>query len=361
VSEQAEPARLVGPVLVVGSGLVGASIGLSLRRAGVDVHLEDVDNRSLRVAESVGAGTAQPPAAQPSLVVVAVPPNHLGEVVVAALGRWPAAVVTDVGSIKVRPLAEVSSAAPDQVARYVGSHPMAGSERSGPIAATAELFDGRAWAVTPHERADPAAVETIESLVSTCRAVLVPMSPAEHDAAVARISHLPHLLAVLAAARLTDAPRAQMSLAGQGLRDVTRVAAGDPLLWQQILSSNALSVAELLQEVRDDLDLLIRELTDTTPELAPLLARGVEGTRAIPGKHGGPLRREATVFVVVPDRPGELARLFADAGDAGINIEDVRIDHDPGRPAGLVEISVADGAAEDLVVALGDRGWVAHR
>ncbi|HET7327555.1 MAG TPA: prephenate dehydrogenase [Nocardioidaceae bacterium] len=355
------PDGLPGPVVVVGAGLIGASIGLALRRAGVAVHLEDHDRGSLRLAESLGAGSAAPPPGDPVLVLVAVPPDHIAGVVVEALRRWRGAAVSDVGSVKVRPLAEVSAAAPDEVRRYVGSHPMAGSERSGPLAASSALFDGRAWATCAAPGADSAAVELVERLVATCRAVLVRMSPAEHDAAVARISHLPHVLSALAAARLVDAPSVHLTLAGQGLRDVTRVAAGDPGLWQQILGANAGSVAALLREVRDDIDRLVLELRTAEPRLLPLLRRGVEGTRTIPGKHGGPVRTEAPVFVVVPDRPGELARLFADAGDAGINIEDVRIDHDPGRPAGLVEISVTDGAAEDLVVALGDRGWVAHR
>jgi prephenate dehydrogenase len=238
---------------------------------------------------------------------------------------------------------------------------MAGSERSGAAAASAELFDGRAWAVTPHADADPEAVAAVDWLVRRCEAVLVHMGPHEHDEAVARTSHVPHVLAVLAAARLVDAPGAHLQLAGQGLRDVTRIAAGDPGLWQQILTANAASVGTLLREVRSDLDDLIAALTVHQPSVEPLLARGVRGTLAIPGKHGGPVRSETSVFVVVPDQPGELARLFADTGEAGINIEDVHIDHDPGRAAGLVEISVQNGAANALALALTERGWVAHR
>jgi prephenate dehydrogenase len=350
-----------GPVLVIGSGLVGTSVGLALRRCGVDVHLEDLDRTALRIAESIDAGSSAPPPTEPALVVVAVPPAQLGAVIVDALRRWPGAVVTDVGSIKVGPLDQVRAAAAADAHRYVGSHPMAGSERSGPVAATAELFDGRAWAVTAHPDADAAAVGQVEAMVLACGAVLVPMTPSEHDTAVARISHLPHVLSALAAARLLDAPETHLLLAGQGLRDVTRVAGGDPALWQQILEANAPAVAALLREVRKDLDRLVEELTADRPHLVPLLARGVEGTRVIPGKHGGPVRNVAPVFVVIPDRPGQLARLFADAGDAGVNIEDVRIDHDPGRPAGLVEISVTEASADKLVFALGERGWVAHR
>src|SRR5699024_2796743 len=155
------------------------------------------------------------------------PPDHLGARVAQAL-RETDAVVTDVGSIKSRPLATVRELVPEQVGRYVGSHPMAGSERSGPLAGSASLFEGRPWAVAAHEGADPEAVALVEELVRLCGAVALRLSPAEHDAAVARTSHLPHLMSALTAARLLDAPPEHLQLSGQGVRDVTRIAAGDP-------------------------------------------------------------------------------------------------------------------------------------
>jgi len=118
----------------------------------------------------------------------------------------------------------------------------------------------------------------------------------------------------------------------------------------------------LLGEVRDQLDALIVAVSKgQQAELTQILAQGVAGTQAIPGKHGGPMRATASVFVSVPDRAGELARLFADAGSSGVNIEDVRIDHDPGRPTGLVELVVADDSSEHLLASLESRGWVTHR
>src|SRR4029079_7560014 len=137
--------------------------------------------------------------------VVAVPPDLLGEQVAAAL-RDTDAVVTDVGSVKTAPLGVVRALARAPVGRYVGSHPMAGSERSGPFAASASLFDGRPWAVTPHDSAAPASIEAVTELARVSGAPPVTFSPEEHDQAVARTSHLPHLLAALVAGRLTDAP-----------------------------------------------------------------------------------------------------------------------------------------------------------
>ncbi|MBB6625715.1 prephenate dehydrogenase [Nocardioides sp. KIGAM211] len=350
---------LVGPVEVVGAGLLGTSIGLACRRAGLEVLLSDLSAENVRTASGLGAGRARRADDVPQLVVVAVPPDHLGAEIARALAASDA-VVTDVGSIKTEPLRAVAHE--PGVERYVGSHPMAGSERSGPLAGSAALFDGRPWAVTPHRGSTPGAVRLVEELAVLCGAVPVTLTPDEHDLAVARTSHLPHLVAVLMAGRLADAPPEHLALSGQGVRDVTRVAGGDPALWEQIVTGNADAVLGLLGEVRGQLDVLIDAVASGTRDrLGELLALGVAGTRAIPGKHGGPTRPMRSVFVSVPDHPGELARLFADAGASGTNIEDVHIDHDPGRPVGLVELLVEEDGAEQLLGSLESRGWVTHR
>ena len=352
---------LRGPVHVIGTGLLGTSVGLATRAAGLEVWLSDANPEHLRTAVSLGAGVPRPAAGVPELVVVAVPPLHIAEVVLDALGSG--AVVTDIGSIKALPLEQVSDQAEESdLARYVGSHPMAGSERSGPLAASAALFDGRPWAVTPHVHADPGAVALVEALVAVCGATPVRLSPVEHDLAVARTSHLPHLLAVLAAAQLTDAVPEHLSLSGQGVRDVTRVAAGDPELYGQIIRANSATVRDLLRDVRRQLDELIEAVDGASPDdLVEILGRGVAGTQVIPGKHGGPSLVTGEVYVLVPDHPGELARLFADVGEIGVNVEDLHIDHDPGRPAGLVELVVEAGTAERLREALEARNWTVHR
>ncbi len=350
---------LVGPVEIVGTGLIGTSIGLACRRAGLEVLLTDASEDHLRTASGLGAGRPKAEGDVAQLVVVAVPPDHLAEEITRALTAGEA-VVTDVGSVKSAPLAAVAGL--PGVERYVGGHPMAGSERSGPLAASGALFDGRPWAITPDDGADPASVALVEALAELCGAVPVRLSPDEHDRAVARTSHLPHLLAALAAGALADAPAEHLALSGQGVRDVTRIAAGDPVLYGQIVAANASAVGELLSELRDRLDGAIAALgAGDRGALEALLRLGADGTRAIPGKHGGPVRPTGAVYVAVPDHPGELARLFADAGEIGVNIEDVRIDHDPGRPVGLVELTVEEGLAEHLLASLESRGWVTHR
>jgi prephenate dehydrogenase len=352
---------LTGPVHVVGTGLLGTSVGLAATQAGLEVWLTDINHEHVRTASGLGAGTVAPPEGAAQLTVVAVPPDHIAESVVEALERG--GVVTDVGSVKSLPLEHIADHADeDLLTCYVGSHPMAGSERSGPLAATAALFDGRPWAITPHIHSSPDAIALVEALARLCRAEPVRLSPVEHDRAVARTSHLPHLLAVLTAGQLAEAQPEHLSLSGQGVRDVTRIAAGDPDMWTQILRANHAAVSDILRDVQDDLARLVEVLAADDPDsLGEILTRGVTGTRAIPGKHGGPALATASVFVSVPDHPGELARLFADVGEIGVNIEDLYIDHDPGRPVGLVELVVQDTAAESLRGSLETREWLTHR
>jgi prephenate dehydrogenase len=349
------------PTLVVGAGLIGASVGMALRRAGVEVYVDDADTAVAHVAASRGAGVEGRPADPPALVVVATPPDELSTEIASAMAAFPHAVVTDVGSVKGRALAELASYGID-LSRYVGGHPMAGSERSGPLAAAADLFDGRTWAVVRRPECTEEALGVVEALARACGAAVVHLSTDEHDMAVARISHLPHVLAALTAGQLRSAPPAHLALSGQGVRDVTRVAAGDPALWRQIVTANADALRGLLLQVRSELDDLLDSLgSGEGGRVEELLAAGVAGTAAIPGKHGGPAQALEPVTVAIPDEPGALARLFGDVGAAGVNIEDLRIDHDPGRAYGHVEILVAAQAAEGLVTALSERGWAAHR
>ncbi|GAC1380726.1 MAG: prephenate dehydrogenase [Marmoricola sp.] len=358
------PEVLTGPVEVLGAGLLGTSIALALRKAGIEVWLSDINSEHVRTASGLGAGIPRPQHQRPQLVVVAVPPAHLAASIVEALDDG--AYVTDVGSVKAGPLDAVADQVEERaLARYVGGHPMAGNERSGPLAASAALFEGRPWAITQHVLAEPKAVALVEELVEVCGALPVRMSPVEHDHAVARTSHLPHVLAVLAAGQLTDAEPTHLVLSGQGVRDITRVAAGDPDLYSQILFANAPVITEVLAEVRDQLDRTIGALRspdgDGEEVLEEILMRGNTGRGSLLSKHGAPLIEAGSLFVAVPDVPGELARLFRDVGEIGVNIEDLRIEHDPARPVGLLELTIAAAAIGGLADALNARGWTTHR
>jgi prephenate dehydrogenase len=355
--------ELRGPVRIVGSGLIGTSIGLALVRFGVVVELVDADPDNALMAERIGAGSRLVEL-EPQLVVVAVPPDHVGAVVAEQLEQTTA-VVTDAASVKSKPLADAAELTGD-LSRYVGSHPMAGSERSGPLAGRADLFDGATWAITPHKDSDPEAVELIRRLAEACGARTVELSVQDHDLAVARVSHLPHLMSALAAGSLVDAPSAHLELSGQGVRDVTRIAGGDPGLWTQIVSANSKALTGLLEQIRGELDRVLVALSkedaaDAGDELTSILNHGVSGAVRVPGKHGAPHANHVTVLVTIPDRPGQLAKLFADAAASGANVEDLRIDHNPGRPAGEVELAVKPASADQLVRVLTERGWAVHR
>ncbi|MEP6631325.1 MAG: prephenate dehydrogenase, partial [Lapillicoccus sp.] len=335
-------------VRVVGTGLIGTSLGIALSRNGFTVTLSDPSPTAERLARDLGAGTiATDGDRAPDLVVVAAPPDVAAAAVLDALVRWPDAVVTDVASVKGTVLEAVRSGGGD-LGRYVGSHPMAGRERSGAGAARADLFDGRAWVVVPTERSRPESVELVRRVATAAGSVVTVMGADEHDAAVAVVSHVPQLAASLVAARLRDASDPAVALAGQGLRDVTRIAASDPRLWTQILAGNAAAVRTVLLALRTDLDEVITALDGLSAGdgrgalevVHRTVGNGNIGYARIPGKHGAAPTSYATVVVVVPDRPGALGQLFTDMGEAGVNLEDLHLEHGLGQPFGLAEVSV---------------------
>jgi prephenate dehydrogenase len=345
--------------VIIGAGLVGASVGCALTAAGWTVHLVDAKASHARVAAELGAGTADPAEpGQVGLVIAAVPPRVLPGVITQALRTYPDAVVTDVGSVKAGVLNTLWDTEPE-LARYVGSHPMAGSQHSGPMTARADLFVDRTWVITPHRRTRPEAVEVVQRLVAACRARPVIMDVDDHDAAVARVSHLPHLMSVLTAGRLNEIPDEDLLLAGQGLRDVTRIAGSDPGLWEQILGSNSGAVLAELRQVHDQLQVLIKALEQpSTEDLRSVLSSGVTGTRRIPGKHGRAAVTYSRVVVQIPDEPGALGRLFALVGEAGVNVEDIAIEHDQVREIGYLSLSVDPDNEADLVAAITANGWI---
>ena len=352
--------RLRGPVRVVGAGLLGASIGLALREKGVDVVLDDVSPAALALAVDYGAG--RPPAAgdAPELVVVAVPPDVVAAVVERELADHPDAVVTDVASVKSGPLETLRASGAD-IGRYIGSHPMAGRERSGPTAARADLFVGRPWVVAGHDAITYHRAAVVEDLALDVGATVVPMDPASHDLAVAYVSHAPQLVSTLMAARLRDAPDGSLDLAGGGVRDVTRIAASDPGLWVQIIAANAGHIRPVLADLRDDLDRVLDALdaphrAGAPRALAETMAAGNRGVERLPGKHGT-TKRFAQVVVLVDDTPGQIAALLTFIGEIGINLEDMRLEHSPGAPIGIVEVSVVPEQEQRLVEELEGRGW----
>ncbi|MEJ2579329.1 MAG: prephenate dehydrogenase, partial [Kineosporiaceae bacterium] len=307
----------LGAVRVVGTGLLGTSVGLGLVTSGVRVWLADPSPTSLALARDLGAGEPDPGTGEPDLIVVAAPPDVTAAVVAEELRAHPGATVTDVASVKSGPLRELTRFGAD-LSRYVGGHPMAGRDRSGPVAARGDLFLGRPWVVCPGPGAGAGRVEAVQRLALALGAVPAPMGAEEHDAAVALVSHVPQIAASLVAARLRQAGDSAVALSGQGLRDVTRIAGSDPMLWSQILSANAGPVVQVLRQLRDDLDGVVTALAALDAEepeapaegaraaVARAVADGNAGRARIPGKHGGAPTSYTVLTVLVPDRPGAL-------------------------------------------------------
>ncbi|MFD3525413.1 prephenate dehydrogenase [Streptomyces sp. NPDC058653] len=357
--------------LVIGTGLIGTSAALTLAGRGVAVHLVDHDPARARTAASLGAGTEEPPTGPVDLAIVAVPPAHTASTLAAAMRAGSARGYLDVASVKGGPRRELEALGLD-LAAYIGTHPMAGKESSGPLAATADLFEGRPWVLTPTPATDTEVLNLALELVALCRAVPVVMDAEAHDRAVALVSHTPQLISSMVAARLQDADETAVRLCGQGIRDVTRIAASDPRMWVEILTANPGPVADVLAGVAADLDETVEALRALqssdeakrrggTEGIEDVLRRGNAGRVRVPGKHGAAPTAYDTVAVLISDRPGELARIFADAGSAGVNVEDVRIEHATGQEAGLVQLMVEPAAAPVLSAALRERGWSIRR
>jgi prephenate dehydrogenase len=351
------------PVLVIGSGLIGTSVALALRRVGIDVLVSDVDPACVRTAVDLGAGRPLAPDDVPAVVVVAVPPSHAGAVLADASRRWPEATLTDVASVKGSVLGEAVAAGADP-RRLVGGHPMAGREVSGAAGALANLFDDRLWVVTPLPESGVEHVRRVHRLITISGAMPVEMSMHEHDSAVALVSHTPQVVSSALAAQLIESDEDAVRIAGQGLRDMTRIAASNVRMWSDILAANAGPVAQVLDQVAARLQRTAAALRAVdagddaaVDEVTAVLSGGVAGQSRIPGKHGAAPSAYREVLVQIADRPGELGRLFSVAAEADVNLEDVRIEHVMGRPSGLVGLSVRPDAGEELVGVLRERGF----
>lgn len=356
------------PVLIVGTGLLGTSIGLGLRAAGVEVLLTDPSPSAQAVAEDIGAGRSLTADHQPGTVIVAAPPDVTGDEIINALQRWSEAVVLDVASVKTAIANHLAEAISDgritsqDARRYIGTHPMAGRERSGPVAARGELFTAAPWVLCKTPATPQYVIDVASDVARLLGATIYHMSAEEHDAAVAQISHLPQIAASLLASRLQDTSAQALQLAGNGLRDTTRIAASDASLWVQILTANADQILPELYGMKADLDRLINTLnapyaTGSRLDVAQLMDEGNRGQARIPGKHGGPAQSFALVTVLIDDTPGAMVSALQAVAEAGVNVEDLRMEHSSGYQVGMLEISVVPGHKKHLVASLTALGW----
>jgi prephenate dehydrogenase len=354
---------------IVGTGLLGASVGLAARAAGVaEVVGADNDRRELRDALALEAITSRARSVEEAaegadLIVAATPVRALAGVLVRAHTANPEAVLTDVGSTKLHLLAELQRSSTN-LRRVIPGHPMAGSEERGAKAARADLFHGAAWVLTPAPHVDHQALRRLTSFVRDLGGRPLMLDPELHDQVAAFASHLPQLAAtaLMGAVAQVESPAALRRLVASGFRDTTRVAASDPDLWVDICTTNGPSIVAALDVLTGRLELL-RKLIDAGDRagLREELAAARAARLRIPTKPGSSPRGLREVVVHIADRPGSLAAVFHALGAAGVNVEDLAIDHELQGGSGALRIWVAGRDALTAAIAVLEMaGWPAH-
>ncbi len=334
-----------GRANVVGAGLIGGSVGMALREQGWHVSMSDLNGGA--EAEAVKRGAADSTGVDPAADVtfVAVPVGAVSELVTTILDKT-SGIVTDVGSTK----ADICNAIVDP--RFVGGHPMAGSEQDGIHGARADLFSGAMWVLTPAETTDEEAFAVVRAIVRGFGAETISLAPGVHDQLVAQVSHVPHLTAAslmnLAASGSTQ-HRALLRLAAGGFRDMTRISAGRPSIWPDICVANATAISQSLGELIDRLE-RTKSLVDSRDRtgLYEMLNRARVARLNLPVGYGT-TTEVAEVVVPIPDRPGELAAITTLAAELDVNILDLEISHSGEGRRGLLTVVVDAELAERLV------------
>ena len=346
---------MVRSVRIVGAGLLGTSIGLALAAKKIPVEMVDVDSRNQGLAQDLTGAIS---ISDPELIILATPLRALSQVINEQYALNPNSTFIDVCSVKVEPLEKVK-ASKLPMKQFVGTHPMAGREVGGAESARADLFLSRSWIITPDAQTDFDAVAKVKSLIQLLGATCVELDAASHDAAVARVSHLPQIAATLVAGSLHGVDPEWLDLAGAGLRDTTRIAASDENLWKEIISSNSKEIKGLLTALHNDLGAMIDAVNDQE-KISAIMRKGRDGRNLIPGKHGGKAREYTYVPIVIDDKPGQLGAIFNECSAMLVNVEDLAIEHSPGQLNALITLALSADDAVKLSNHLSSIGWNVH-
>jgi prephenate dehydrogenase len=344
-------------VRVVGAGLIGTSIALGLASRGVSVELHDEDQNALDLAKDLLAPHVK--VGVPDLVIVATPPKTILDVLKKEFGHNPQATFIDVGSVKNNLVLDVDTLT-ELAARFVGSHPMAGREVAGPSSAQADLFQGRAWILTPTSVTEESSIDLAKELVEALGATAYIMSAPAHDSLLARISHLPQITSTALAGAIEQIGD-NLNLSGQGLRDMTRIANSDGELWSEILLENQNEVLKAITEYQQ----IIANLKDALENrdegaLKNLFVNGNKGRAKVSGKHGSKPRNYSHLMIVIKDEPGALSQLFEQCAAINANIEDLSIEHSPGQLTGLITLAFSPDDALRVQDHLLSHDWKVH-
>ena len=338
---------------VVGLGLIGGSVAAGLRARGWHVAGTDTAPAVADRALDLGIVDVVGPDPAADVAVVATPAGAVPAAAADALASC-AGAVTDVAGVK----APVAAAVPD--ARFVPGHPMAGSEQVGLDGADPDLFVGATWVLTPTDGTDPSAYATVAAAVGALGATPLVLPPEVHDRVVAVVSHVPHLTAASLMNLATSASLEHatlLRLAAGGFRDMTRIAAGSPSIWPDVVDANRAGIVEVLDELISALG-AVREVVATSDRCAllDLLDRAQQARVNLPTGTPDP-DRSAEVRVPVPDRPGVLADVLGLAGELGTNVLDIEIAHSAEGERGVLVLVVDEAAVPALRAGLAERGY----
>ena len=342
---------------IVGAGLIGTSIALRLRECGWSVQIKDENGASESIASDLVG--AVPSTHTPEIVVIATPPSAVIDSLKSEYLLNPKSIFMDVSSVKANLQVEVASIS-GLNQRFVGTHPIAGRETVGPHSARSDLFDGRAWIVTPSANVDEHLIEYVEKFISELGAVPYRMSAREHDRLFAQISHLPQTLSTALALSLSELGE-ELDISGQGLRDMLRLAGSNGHLWAEILLSN-----------RDEVLFALTAFTSRFKELETAIgnrdSRKIEEIfeiantvhASLSGKHGSRPRKYTYLNIVIEDKPGQLGALFNECAQISANVEDLALEHSPKQETGLIRLALSEGDALRLNQHLSSKGWRVH-
>jgi len=349
---------LTGPIKIVGCGLIGTSIALRLKEHGLDLILADTNERNLNLASDLLG--YEESLEVPELILFAIPPDSVFDSALVEFDSYPDATFIDVTGIKSKLMNKVQGF-PGLSKNYVSVHPMAGRETSGPESARSDLFTSRAWIISRSENSSEESISTARELGLLLGSTIYELDFETHDSVIATISHLPQILSSALGATLTGMDIETLNLAGQGLRDVSRLAESDPELWSGLLLGNSDQILPKISEVINRLSRLAIALeANDEASVKEFLEQGRKGRNRIPGKHGQAKRDYTYLPIVIDDKPGGLARIFNECADLNVNIEDLSMEHSPGQASGLVTLALSSENAFKLQKHLIAKGWLAH-
>jgi prephenate dehydrogenase len=346
-------------VKIQGAGLIGTSCALALKQFGYRVSIYDENPAAQALARDLLNAQLETEL-EYQVVIVAVPVSEVLSVIKSEYSLNPKSIFLDVASTKAELQLEIEGLS-ELRKQFLGSHPMAGREVSGPTGARADLFAGRAWIITPTPDTPDSLIAKVTELIEACGATVYSMSPTEHDELLAQISHLPQIVSSILAGELLSVSVEKLALAGQGLRDTTRLAESSSAIWLDILNSNRDFILSKLESFGHKVELLHQALlARDNVKIEAFFKDGNTGRSKISGKHGARARTYTYLSVVIPDKPGQLGALFSECANAGVNVEDLSIEHSPGQFTGLITLALSESDATKLEKHLLANNWKVH-